>query len=177
MAWAALKAVGADFAYLDASSGVSSRDSGFVENMEAARAAGLTLGAVHHYDPCQPADRQAANFVTVVPRDATMLPSAVELETLADQCPTHMTNAAVMSELMTFLNQIETHTGKAAILKISPSFERHYHIAHAIDRNLWLERDWLSPDYAGRPFALWTANSALMTAAGDQPLRWVVVQR
>ena len=175
--WAALKAVGADFAYLDASSGVSSRDSGFVENMEAARAAGLTLGAVHHYDPCQPADRQAANFVTVVPRDATMLPSAVELETLADQCPTHMTNAAVMSELMTFLNQIETHTGKAAILKISPSFERHYHIAHAIDRNLWLERDWLSPDYAGRPFALWTANSALMTAAGDQPLRWVVVQR
>ena len=32
------------------------------------------MGAVHRYDPCQPADRQSANFVTVVPRDAKLLP-------------------------------------------------------------------------------------------------------
>ena len=175
--WVALKAIGADFAYLDASAGATSRDAAFVENLDAARAAGLTLGALHHYDPCQPADRQAANFVTVVPRDARMLPPAVDLDALADNCPARVSDAAVVSELMTFLNQIETHTGKAAILKISPTFERHYHIARAIDRNLWLQRDWMSPDYAGQPFALWTANSALMTAASAQPLRWVVVQR
>ena len=175
--WTALKAVGADFAYLDASTGAASHDAGFVDNLEAARAAGLTLGALHRYDPCQPADRQAANFVTVVPRDAKMLPPAVDLDTLAEDCSPRVSDAAVVSELMTFLNQIETHTGKAAILKISPAFERHYHIAHAIDRNLWLERDWLSPDYAGQPFAMWTANSALMTAASTQPLRWVVVGR
>ncbi len=175
--WTALKAIGADFAYLDASSGASSRDTAFVDNLEAARAAGLTLGALHHYDPCQPADRQAANFVTVVPRDANMLPPAVYLDTLADDCAPRVTEAAVVSELITFLNQIETHTGKKAILKLSPAFEHRYHIAHAIDRNLWLERDWMSPDYAGQPFALWTANSALMTAASAQPLRWVVVGR
>ena len=175
--WTALKAVGADFAYLDASTGAASHDAGFVDNLEAARAAGLTLGALHRYDPCQPADRQAANFVTVVPRAAKMLPPAVDLDTLAEDCSPRVSDAAVVSELMTFLNQIETHTGKAAILKISPAFERHYHIAHAIDRNLWLERDWLSPDYAGQPFAMWTANSALMTAASTQPLRWVVVGR
>ena len=88
-----------------------------------------------------------------------------------------VTEAAVVSELITFLNQIETHTGRPAILKISPAFEARYHIAHAINRNLWLERDRLSPDYAGQPFALWTANHALMTAASTQPLRWVVEQR
>ena len=175
--WVALKAVGADFAYLDASSGASSRDTAFVDNMDAARTAGLTLGALHHYDPCQPADRQAANFVTVVPRDARMLPPAVDLDALGEDCVPRVSDAAVVSELMTFLNQIETHTGKAAILKISPAFEHQYHIARAIDRNLWLARDGLSPDYAGRPFALWTANSALMTAASDHPLRWVVVGR
>ena len=43
--WTALKAVGADFAYLDASTGAASHDAGFVDNLEAARAAGLTLGA------------------------------------------------------------------------------------------------------------------------------------
>lgn len=175
--WTALKAVGADFAYLDASSGSASHDAGFVDNLEAARGAGLTLGAMHRYDPCQPADRQAANFVTVVPRDATMLPPAVELDALADGCTPRVSDAAVVSELITFLNQIETHTGRPAILKISPAFEARYHIAHAINRNLWLERDRLSPDYAGQPFALWTANHALMTAASTQPLRWVVEQR
>ena len=175
--WTALKAVGADFAYIDASEGSMARDADFAGNLEAARAAGLSVGALHRYDPCQAADRQAANFVTVVPRDAAMLPPAVALETIAQDCPTRVTEAAVVSELITFLNQIETHTGKKAILKISPGFEHRYHIAHAIDRNLWLERDWLSPDYAGRPFALWTANSGLMTAASSQPLRWVVVGR
>ena len=175
--WTAIRAVGADFAYLEASSGAFARDGAFMSNFEAARAAGLTLGALHHYDPCQPADKQAANFVTVVPRDAAMLPPAVDLSALSDDCPQPVSDAAVVSELMTFLNQIETHTGKAAILKLSPAFESRYHIAHAINRNLWLSRDLLAPDYAGEPFTLWTANSALLSPASEVPLRWVVVQR
>ena len=55
--------------------------------------------------------------------------------------------------------------------------ERRYHIAHAINRKLWLVRLRLEPDYAGRPWILWTANDHLMTEADDKPLRWVVVQR
>ena len=115
--------------------------------------------------------------MTVVPRDAAMLPPAVDLSTLSDDCPQPVSDAAVVSELMTFLNQIETHTGKSAILKISPGFESRYHIAHAINRNLWLTQEIIAPDYAGEPFTLWTANSSLYTPAGDKPLRWVVVGR
>jgi lysozyme len=174
--WKALKAVGADFAYLDASASAFARDPGFVKNLEDARAAKLQVGAVHLYDPCQPADRQAANFVTVIPRDAKMLPPAVELDRLADDCPVAVSDAAVESELTTFLNQIENHTGKPAILKLSPRFERRYHIAAAIDRNLWLTGERFQPDYAGRPWMLWTANTRLVTDAGPEPLRWVVVQ-
>ena len=174
--WTALKAVGADFAYLDASVSVFARDPAFVKNLEDARAAKLQIGAVHLYDPCQPADKQAANFVTVVPRDAALLPPAVELDRLADDCPVKVSDAAVESELMTFLNQIEAHTGRAAILKITPRFESKYHIARAIDRNLWLTGDRFQPDYAGRPWTLWTANTHLMTDASDAPLRWVAMQ-
>ena len=175
--WKAIRSIGADFAYIDASASAFARDPAFVANLEAARASGLRVGALHRYDPCQPADRQAANFVTIVPREAHMLPPAVDLAMLADDCPVKVSDAAVESELMTFINQIETHTGKAAILKLSPAFEGRYHIAHAIDRNLWLSRDRLEPDYAGRPWTLWTANSALTNDADDQPLRWVVVRR
>ena len=174
--WRALKAIGADFAYVDASASAFARDPAFVTNLEAARAAKLQAGAVHRYDPCQPAEKQAGNFVTVVPRDAKLLPPVVDLDTLADACPVKVGDAAVESELMTFLNQIETHTGKPSLLKISPAFESRYHIAKAIDRNLWLSRDRFEPGYAGRPWMLWTANGALATEAGEGTVRWVVVQ-
>ena len=173
--WKAAKAIGAGFAYLDASASAFARDPAFGKNLEDARAARLQVGAVHTYDPCQPAEKQAANFVTVVPRDAGLLPPAVDLDLLADACPVKVSDAAVTSELMTFLNQIETHTGKPTILKISRTFEKRYHLAAKIDRNLWLVRDRFAPDYAGRPWMLWTANSKLDSEASDGALRWVVV--
>jgi lysozyme len=174
--WRSVKAIGAEFAYIDASASAFARDPQFVRNFERARAAGLSVGAVHRYDPCQPADKQAANFVTVVPRDPELLPPAVELDMLADDCPVKVSDAAVESELMTFLNQVEIHTGKPALLKLSPRFEDRYRIAARIDRNLWLMRDRLQPDYGGRPWTMWTANSALANEVSDQGLRWAVVQ-
>jgi len=174
--FAALKAIGADFVYLDASASAFARDGTFSANLEAARAVGLQVGAVHRYDPCQPADRQAANFVTVVPRDSTLLPPAVELEALAETCPTKVSDAAIESELTTFLNQVEGHTGKAAVIKLGRDFEKRYHVAAAVERNLWLTQLRVQPDYAGRPWALWTANTALANDAMAAPLRWVVVQ-
>lgn len=174
--WTALKAIGADFAYIDASASAFARDPAFARHLDGARAAKLQVGAVHRYDPCQPAGPQAANFVTVVPRDAKMLPPAVELDRLADDCPVRVSDQAVESELMTFLNQIETHTGKPSILKITRRFEKRYRVATKIDRNLWLVRDRFQPEYAGRPWTMWTANGALATEADDEPVRWVVVQ-
>lgn len=174
--WHAIKAIGADFAYIDASASAFARDPRFVKNLEQAREEGLKVGAVHRYDPCQPADRQAANFVTIVPRDAELLPPAVELDMLAEECPVNVSDALVESELMTFLNQIETHTGQPALLKISKAFEDRYAIAARIDRNLWLVGDRLQPDYGGRPWTLWTSNSALSNEASDGTLRWLVVQ-
>lgn len=171
----AVKAIGADFAYLDASASAFARDPAFAGNLEHAKEAGLQVGAVHRYDPCQPGDKQAGNFVTVVPRDAKLLPPAVELDMIGDECPIRVSEAAMESELTTFLNQVETHTGKPALLKVSERFEDRYGIAARIDRNLWLVGNRFQPEYGGRPWTLWTANSALDSDAGE-PLRWVVVQ-
>lgn len=174
--WSALKAIGVDFAYIDASASVFARDPAFGKNLREARDAGIKVGPVHRYDPCQPADRQAGNFVVVVPRDEAMLPPAVELERTADDCPIKMRDAEVESELMTFLNQIETHFGKSTVLKIGPDFEARYELASRFDRQLWLTRELFQPDYAGRPWALWTGNSSLANDQVEGGLRWVVVQ-
>ena len=174
--WKSLRAIGVDFAYVDASASAFARDPAFVDNFEGARASGMQVGAVHRYDPCQPAEKQAANFVTTVPREASLLPPAVELGMLADDCPVKVSDAKVESELMTFLNQVETHTGKPVILKVLPAFQSRYAIAHKLDRNLWLVRDRLPPDYAGRPWTLWTANTDLANEVAQAGLRWVVVQ-
>ena len=51
-----------------------------------------------------------------------------------------------------------------------------YPVATTVERNLWLSRDYLQPDYAGRPWTLWTANASYRNEAGETPVRWVVLQ-
>ncbi|MFC3099163.1 glycoside hydrolase family 25 protein [Alteraurantiacibacter palmitatis] len=174
--FASLAAVGANFAYIEASRGAEARDAMLSANLRSLMAGALPFGVVHHYDPCVPAERQAANFVTVVPRDGRMLPPAIALDKPARSCDDPAVEAGVESELTTFLNQVEAHTGQRAVLMLSEGFQQAHPIASQIERNLWLERAFLPPDYAGRPFTLWTANPRLWTEASAGPLRWVVVQ-
>lgn len=171
-----LSAIGADFVYLEASSGAGEQNTGFTANYAEAREAGLQVGAIHRFDPCVLADGQSANFATMVPREKELLPSAIALTRLADDCPKRVSDAAIESELMTLINQIENHTGKAAILKISPEFEESYAISAKLERNLWVQQTRFAPTYTKRPWLLWSANTHLQTAAADEPLEWTVVQ-
>ena len=175
--WRMLKAEGADFAYLTASEGPDRRDATFGDGLDAARARGIQAGAVHVYDLCAPADAQAANFVTTVPRDAGLLPPAVALDIDSRSCPEPPTEAVLQGELTTFLNQIEKHVGHPAILMVSAGIESRYHLAAMIDRNIWVRQDFVAPAYAGRPWVMWTATSRLRTRAAPGPLRWVAVQK
>ena len=171
-----LRALGANFVYLEASQGANAKDARFTRNYAAAREAGLQIGAVHRFDPCVLADGQSANFVTTVPRAKDLLPPAIELDVTAQGCPERVSDAAVQSELMTLINQVETHTGKPVIPKLGENFEQAYGVAMRIERNLWLDRARFEPTYAGRPWLMWSANDSLMSEADEQPIEWVVVQ-
>ncbi|UYH54896.1 glycoside hydrolase family 25 protein [Qipengyuania sp. SS22] len=171
-----LAGLGAQFVYLEASDGAARKDAGFGPNFARARNAGLQVGAAHRFDPCAVADGQSGNFVTMVPRDADLLPPAILLETTADDCPTRISDAAVQSELTTLVNQIEAHAGKPAILAPVEEFEAAYAPSRRFDRQLWLTRSWFEPEYATRPWLMWTANRWYQTEAAQEPLRWVVVR-
>ena len=168
--------LGAKFVYLEASDGAGRTDIAFAQNFARARAAGLEVGAAHRFDPCAVADGQSANYVTVVPRDSDLLPPAILLETTATICPSRVSKAAVQSELTTLVNQIEAHSGKPVILAPFEEFEEAYAPSRRFDRQLWLTRSWFEPDYATRPWLMWTANRWYQTEAAQSPLRWVVVQ-
>lgn len=171
-----LKALGAQFVYLEASQG-DRRDSAFAANLSAAREAGLKVGAVHRFDPCIMADGQSARFVVIVPRGGDLLPPTIALDRIADECPAPVGEAEVESELMTLINQIEAHSGKPAILQVSQAFEDRYGLASRLERHLWVVGTWRHPTYAARPWLMWTANEALWTDAAEEPLRWVVVRK
>jgi len=174
-----LKAVGAQFVYLPlaAADREAEAPGGFADRFARARAAGLRVGVLLQFDPCLGADAQSGVFAQMVPREADLLPPAIGLDSLADGCSPKVSDAAVESELMTLINQIETHTGKPVILKLSPAFQERHHTATSLARDLWLSRDRAKPDYAGRPWLLWSANDGLVTEASEDPVEWVVVQK
>lgn len=173
-----LKAVGAGFVYLPLTAGAGSDGpGGFADRFMQAKAAGLKVGVLLPFDPCAGADAQSGMFAQMVPRDPDLLPPAIALDRLADGCNPAVSDAAVESELMTLINQIELHAGRRAILRLSRAFQSRHRTATALARDLWLARDRARPDYAGRPWLLWSANSARMTEASEEPVEWVVVQK
>ena len=164
------------FVYATASIGASARNDRFAEERERAGRSGIPFGAVHQFDPCAPADRQSANFVTLVPRDADMLPPAVRLDALGSDCMQPVRAAEVESELVTFLNQIEAHGGRRAVLAPTAQFEAAYGFGARSQRALWLAQDREEPAYAGGDWTIWTANTAYSLPDLDEPVGWLVMR-
>lgn len=172
-----LKAIGADFVYLELAGAVGVPDPGFASRLSRARSSGLKVGIVQPFDPCLRADEQSSRYTRMVPRDGELLPPAIALFRTASGCEPAVSDAAVESELMTLVNQIEMHAGKPVILKLGRQFEARHRTARSTERDLWLMRDRARPDYAGRPWLLWSANSQLVSEASTDAIEWVVVQR
>ncbi|NVE95755.1 glycoside hydrolase family 25 protein [Altererythrobacter lutimaris] len=176
VSFATLQALGSQFVYFNIGPYGAPRDGGLIEAMAEAREAGLQTGAVLSFDPCAKADPQSARFVTMVPRDETLLPAAIALDMDAQNCPDAVSDAAVESELMTLINQIEMHSGKPVILRISREFEERYRVSGSIARDLWVVGDRLAPRYAARPWLIWSANRARHIETSPEPVEWLVVQ-
>ena len=172
-----LKAIGAQFVYLELASANRAPDPGFAARLASAQSSGIKVGILHPFDPCLRADEQSARFTRMVPRDDTLLPPAITLDLTAGHCQPAVSDAAVESELMTLINQIEMHSGKPVILRLEPVFEARHGTSATIARDLWLVRDRARPDYAGRPWLLWSVNSQLQSEASEEAIEWAVVQR
>ncbi len=102
------------FAYLKASEGGDHRDRRFAANWQAARQAGIAVGAYHFFTFCRPGAEQAANFLAAAPTTADALPVAVDLE-FGGNCGARPDGVAMRRELDAFLALVEAREGKPSV--------------------------------------------------------------
>lgn len=172
--WGSVRAAGADFAYLVATSGSDRRDSAFEGNWAALPQAGLRRGAVHLYSLCRNGVDQADAFNTFVPTAADALPAAVDVDYRAD-CAARPGKATLASELARFVERVEAHTGKPLLLRVSRAVERDYALTAAVRRPVWAIGNAFAPDYAARPWRMWRASDIRRVDGIEGPANWDVV--
>lgn len=172
--WSAIRAGGADFAYLVATAGADRRSAGFEAEWGKLPAAGLRRGAVHLYSLCQVATAQANAFNTTVPRVADALPAAIDLS-YRDDCAARPDRGALVADLRRFAAIVEAHTGRAVILRVSRGMERDYQLTEAIDRPVWAMANFVSPGYPARGWRLWRASDMRRVDGIEGPVNWDVV--
>ena len=172
--WGSVRAAGADFAYLVATTGKDRRSASFEANWDALPAAGLRRGAVHLYSLCQLAEDQADAFNTVVPRVADALPAAVDLS-FRDDCAARPDRAVLVGELRRFIATVEAHTGKPVLLRLPEEVEDAYRLSEALPRPVWAVANAFPPAYAARPWRMWRASDVRRIEGLDGPVNWNVV--
>jgi lysozyme len=172
--WGMLRARGADFAYIVATSGADRRDPAFEAHWAALPDAGLRRGAVHLYSLCQPAVRQANAFNAFVPRTEDALPSAVDIAFRAD-CAARPDRATLIADLKRFIATVEAHTRKPLLLRVAGAVEDDYALTGAIARPVWAVGNVLAPDYAARPWRMWRASDFRRVDGVEGPVNWNVV--
>ncbi len=172
--WGTVRARGADFAYIVATSGTDRRDPAFEVNWAALPEAGLRRGAVHVFSLCQRADEQANAFNTFVPQAGDALPAAVDIA-FHDDCTARPDRAVLIEELARFATMVETHTRKPVLLRIAKPVESTYRLSEALARPVWSVANVFVPHYAARPWRIWRASDFRRIDGIEGPVNWDVV--
>lgn len=172
--WGTVRARGADFAYLVATSGADRRDPGFEANWAAVPEAGLRRGAVHIFSLCQLAQDQANAFNAFVPRTADALPMAIDIG-FHEDCTARPDRSVLVGEVQTFIDMVETHTRKPVLLRLTKAVDTQYQLSAAIDRSVWSIGNLFPPSYAARPWRMWRASDVRRIDGIEGPVNWNVV--
>jgi lysozyme len=152
--WPSLAAGGIGFAYIKATEGGDFRDRQFQKNWDGARAVGVPRGAYHFFTQCRSGTDQAANFIQTVPRDAGVLPPALDAEPMGP-CPHGQTVADVRGEMLVFMNLIEAHYGKRPVVYITLDFHQAYLDGYFETESFWVRSLFLPPSIRTHQWLFW----------------------
>ena len=157
------------FAYMKATEGGDFSDRRFKRNWQEAGQAGIRRGAYHFFTFCRPGADQAAHFINTVPREADMLPPAVDLE-FGGNCPESAGRLDVAKELAIFLQIVESHYGRKALLYATPEFYVDQLAGKPIDNPLWLRSILFEPGYNDHPWTIWQYHNRGTVKGIDGPV-------
>jgi lysozyme len=152
--WAAVAQSGVSFAFVKASEGTDFRDRRFSQNWQAARAAGIVVGAYHFFTFCSEGREQARHFRSVVPAEPGALPPAVDVE-FAGNCRSWTSEAQIQAELVAFVAEIERTFGRSPVLYTTEDAFRRVIPPELHDRRFWLRDLFGEPASPTGRFWIW----------------------
>lgn len=131
---------GVGFAFLKATEGGDFADPMFSTNREAARRAGVPVGAYHFYYYCRTAQEQAQWFIDHVPASPGDLPPVLDMEWngYSPSCRLRPPPGTVRSEAKIFLDMLTAHYGRKPIIYTSIDFWEENEMWRLGDYHFWL---------------------------------------
>ena len=154
--WNVLAEQNISFAYIKATKGSKYRDKKFSYNWENASKTKLKIGAYHLFDYEDPASEQAANYISVVPKQEESLPPAIDLELYGEQRenpPDREKTVGILSELLSIL---EDHYGKKPVIYVTKRSFNLYIKGNFKEYPLWARNVHEEPQFPdNREWTFW----------------------
>lgn len=140
------------FAYIKATEGGDWTDPRFEENWSEARRAGFRVGAYHFFTFCRPPLEQARHFLAILPREAgqpreaSMLPPAVDLE-FGGNCRRTPDAPSLRGELADWLHAVEEALGSRPVIYVTAeAYDAFLDGSDLVDRYpIWIRDIWAEP--------------------------------
>ncbi|GLV60658.1 lysozyme [Dictyobacter sp. S3.2.2.5] len=126
------------FVFIKATEGRSYKDAYFQANWRGTREQGLLRGAYHFYTDYRTGGEQANNFISMVPKEAGMLPPVLDLEVSGAD------HSSMLRELKTFLGRLRQYYGIRPIIYTDRSRYAEYIEGNFDDYTIWI-RDVYTP--------------------------------
>ncbi len=126
------------FVFIKASEGTYYRDAFFQANWRGTKAQGLLHGAYHYFSDFEPGSAQAANYISMVPREAGMLPPVLDLEVSGKD------HAGMLREIRAFLDRLEQYYGMRPIIYTDHERYDEYIRGSFANYTIWI-RDVITP--------------------------------
>jgi lysozyme len=126
------------FVFIKATEGKNYKDAYFQANWRGTKEQGLLRGAYHFYTDYRTGTEQATNYMSMVPKEAGMLPPVLDLE-VSGKDPSVM-----LREIKLFLDQLEQHYGMKPVIYTDHDRYAEYIKGNFEDYAIWI-RDVLTP--------------------------------
>jgi len=179
---------GVSFAWLKATEGGDHADPAFVANANAARRAGLPVGAYHFYYFCRTPQEQAMWFIQNVPRARGDLPPVLDMEWnhLSRTCTARPDAETVKADIRTFASIIARHYGTTPVIYTTPDFYAANDLGSLSGYEFWLRSVAKHPSerYPGESWTFWqysgtgvvpgVGGNVDLNAFAGSPRQWAV---
>ncbi|MEF2245817.1 GH25 family lysozyme [Paenibacillus sp. IITD108] len=142
------------FVFIKATEGNDFIDKKFDYNWKEAKKQGILTGAYHFFSMRSSAEKQAENFINIVPNETDSLPPVIDIEIHLKHDP-----KKVRDEIQTLAHLLENYYEKKPILYVTYSTYNTYIKDEFIDFDIWIRDIIKFPTLGERKWIFWQYNN------------------